>query len=58
MKEMKALLFKYNVSFHREKVYYPGDPSTITLSINPIEKGSTYITIEDIADLNGGMKRY
>lgn len=54
MRELKALLDKYQVGFAKDRIYYPGD-SEAPRFVFPTEKGQTIISIDDMADLRGGF---
>lgn len=51
--ELKALLTRYDVTFKKDRVYYPGDGENQRLVFGK-DESLTYLTIDDIADLRGG----
>ena len=53
LRELKALLNRYEVSFKKDRVYYEGDSENQRLVFGK-DESLTYLTIDDIADLRGG----
>lgn len=53
MRELKALLDKYEVTFRKDGIYYPGETGNPRFVL-PDEPGQTVITFDDMADLRGG----
>lgn len=53
LRELKALLDRYEVSFMKDSVYYEGEGENPRLVFGK-DESLTYLTIDDIADLRGG----
>lgn len=55
MGELKALLERYDVTFAKSAVYYPGDSDNPRFVFGD-DSSKVYLTIDDMADLRGGWQ--